>query len=603
MILTAAILLLAISGALGVLMCFPQTRHRLSGPAVVLGLVAIAAAPWIMLPRQVDSVISGVLFTGLIAGALMAAVAYRGRRVDDHPLCRRCGYDLAGLDPRPEVCPECGAELKARRSVRVGHRRRSLRRFGVGLLLLFPALGLLVLLAISSSTSAALSARKPVWWLRLDLTSGSAEIRNAAASQLNRQRGMAMLSDAELTTLIDPLLDLQVSAPKAWTDDHTDLLYTAITKNLTTSEQNDMYLRQAVDASIRIIARDRINESWPVTPVLRYDPGHGLETINIFRSMPLWLRASTLQVKPTKVEIDGMAIEFDQTVELHTGYFTRESFHLAKQLSPGIHRVDIDLLVMIAVGDEQWLKWTSPRSVTIEVLPDDEPIYRVVRSKAVDRGIKSSISLTRGWRGGRPSLDVRPEITLACDVLARTDRKTEYLGSFFVNAGKYGSFRAEKRYLSHTDWNELEIIVRSNPAVLTDRHFTDPIWEGEVSRTVRTSSFKDFPSGTQIAIINSSIDVDLLTDVDGEHIEIAVRQAPIDLDCRVTLGEAQDYGTLLGEFACKQGESVVVTFPIPAEARGNRMTIRPSRIDVDATFFQHSIKWTIPRDEPAAESP
>jgi ribosomal protein L37E len=39
----------------------------------------------------------------------------RGRRVgDDHPFCRRCGFDLFGLPPGRDVCTECGADLKRR---------------------------------------------------------------------------------------------------------------------------------------------------------------------------------------------------------------------------------------------------------------------------------------------------------------------------------------------------------------------------------------------------------------------------------------------------------------------------------------------------------
>ena len=38
-------------------------------------------------------------------------VALRGRRVGDHPYCRRCGFDLFGKPPGSTVCSECGADL------------------------------------------------------------------------------------------------------------------------------------------------------------------------------------------------------------------------------------------------------------------------------------------------------------------------------------------------------------------------------------------------------------------------------------------------------------------------------------------------------------
>jgi hypothetical protein len=52
--------------------------------------------------------LSGGLF---IAGAALLFVGLRGRRLDDHPLCRRCGFDVFGTPEPQTACPECGADL------------------------------------------------------------------------------------------------------------------------------------------------------------------------------------------------------------------------------------------------------------------------------------------------------------------------------------------------------------------------------------------------------------------------------------------------------------------------------------------------------------
>lgn len=56
---------------------------------------------------------------------------WRGRRVDDHPLCGRCRYDLhASCGPGgelPERCPECGTEPRTFFGVFIGNRRRQPR--------------------------------------------------------------------------------------------------------------------------------------------------------------------------------------------------------------------------------------------------------------------------------------------------------------------------------------------------------------------------------------------------------------------------------------------------------------------------------------------
>jgi len=47
----------------------------------------------------------------------------RGRQIDDHPYCLKCGYDLFGLPRGGHICSECGADLQ-RTGVRTGRRKR-----------------------------------------------------------------------------------------------------------------------------------------------------------------------------------------------------------------------------------------------------------------------------------------------------------------------------------------------------------------------------------------------------------------------------------------------------------------------------------------------
>src|SRR3982751_3540492 len=76
----------------------------------------------------------------------LAALLYalRGRRVDDHPICRRCGFDVFGRPEGSSTCSECGADLARRRAIRVGRRerRRGLARVaGSGVLMSAVVLG------------------------------------------------------------------------------------------------------------------------------------------------------------------------------------------------------------------------------------------------------------------------------------------------------------------------------------------------------------------------------------------------------------------------------------------------------------------------------
>src|SRR4051794_34691105 len=78
-------------------------------------------------------------------GGVLAWRGLRGRAIDNHPICRRCGFDLYALD-NAERCPECGTELSASR-IRLGHRARRPVPLTIGISLMLPAV--LLLAAIS----------------------------------------------------------------------------------------------------------------------------------------------------------------------------------------------------------------------------------------------------------------------------------------------------------------------------------------------------------------------------------------------------------------------------------------------------------------------
>lgn len=50
-----------------------------------------------------------IAFIGLAAlGLALFWRGWRGRRIDNHPWCRKCRFDLKGLWPGAARCPECG---------------------------------------------------------------------------------------------------------------------------------------------------------------------------------------------------------------------------------------------------------------------------------------------------------------------------------------------------------------------------------------------------------------------------------------------------------------------------------------------------------------
>ena len=88
----------------------------------------------------------GTLIT-LIAGGLWVR-AWRGRATGWASCCRRCGFQLHGLNPSSTACPECGLDLRSAAALRPVTRQRVAARWGqafiatlAGLILLWLGLG------------------------------------------------------------------------------------------------------------------------------------------------------------------------------------------------------------------------------------------------------------------------------------------------------------------------------------------------------------------------------------------------------------------------------------------------------------------------------
>src|SRR5262245_9621381 len=75
--------------------------------------------------RGIDSV-AILIVAGIVLFLSLVALRHglRGRRVGDHPHCRRCRFDLFGKPETSTQCPECGANLDEAHATVIGVRKR-----------------------------------------------------------------------------------------------------------------------------------------------------------------------------------------------------------------------------------------------------------------------------------------------------------------------------------------------------------------------------------------------------------------------------------------------------------------------------------------------
>lgn len=159
-------------------------------------------------------------FALLVTGAaLLYALRYPARR-GETPHCRRCDYNLTGLDlgAGDARCPECGASLRAAHAIVLGERLPTRARRVGGVIVALLACSVLVPVALRVVTELGHPANRPAWLLIRDFRLGSARKANGALHELERRETLGRLTPSQLNQLTEACLAEQAAAaPRAAT--------------------------------------------------------------------------------------------------------------------------------------------------------------------------------------------------------------------------------------------------------------------------------------------------------------------------------------------------------------------------------------------------
>ena len=183
------------------------------------------------------------------------ALGRRGRRVDDHPLCRGCGFDLYGLPGERDECPECGRKLV---DVRIGHRRKRNGFLVSGLLLAALGGGVLGLAVWGEVQQVGWQRVKPYGWLRTELAVGSTAMADAAMEELRRRMDAGMLDAEQVAGLVEEALELQADRSRPWNPEWGDFVQIVHAKGLVSDSHWEQYAREALEGAFVLEVRPRV---------------------------------------------------------------------------------------------------------------------------------------------------------------------------------------------------------------------------------------------------------------------------------------------------------------------------------------------------------
>lgn len=198
------------------------------------------------------------------AGVLLLWLALRGRRINDHPTCRWCGFDLLGVFPAGVTCPECGAGLKRAKAVRMGARRKMWLTAGLAtLMIVLPgaALGLAFFAAVTGTDLYKHMPLGVILWQARYATPAS---ERAIADEVYGRMVAKALSKEQAASAVDVALEFQGDLNHPWQDAWGTVVERADLDGVLSDEQRSRWQRQAAVLEIEARPRVRAGDVIPV---------------------------------------------------------------------------------------------------------------------------------------------------------------------------------------------------------------------------------------------------------------------------------------------------------------------------------------------------
>jgi hypothetical protein len=217
-----------------------------------------------------------LLIVPAAVGALSLALhvyAFRGRRVDDHPVCRKCGFDLIGKPAGVSRCSECGADLARKNAVRDGHRAKRYALMAVAAPALLLCGGALGFVTWASTKDINLNVHKPAWWLVGETGSGSAATRDAAMSELFDRLRAGRLSKTQVRDIAERVLACQADRSRPWNPPWNQFVEQARDDRLLSDDQWETYARQAQVLELEVASTGSGDELLKVIMRSRFRDG------------------------------------------------------------------------------------------------------------------------------------------------------------------------------------------------------------------------------------------------------------------------------------------------------------------------------------------
>ena len=204
------------------------------------------------------------LLAMLLVGAALILLGRRGRKINNHPQCRWCGFDLDGVYPASVTCPECGAGLKRDGAVRIGVRKRIPALMAIGAALVLMPIAPVGFGVYAAATGLDLNEYKPAGLLLFEARHARPAHSGPIARELLSRMQLGKLDTPTIRRAAEVALELQERDRPGWTEDWGDVFEQAQTAKAVDDDMLKQYRRNSIAISFRVRPRVRAGDPVPI---------------------------------------------------------------------------------------------------------------------------------------------------------------------------------------------------------------------------------------------------------------------------------------------------------------------------------------------------
>lgn len=193
----------------------------------------------------------------LLPGVVMLRRGLMGKRIDDHPVCKACKFDLVG-SPEAESCPECGADLTKPKAVRIGNRQRQTGGIVAGLILLTLALTPGISFVAINAPLLNIQKLQPtgllIWQVKTGINT------SAAINELNIRHQSLTLTPQQVQSAGDAILVFQGDLTRTWDSDAGDFIEKVYLAGALPQAKLEQYLKTAIQDPHQLVVRQQVRK-------------------------------------------------------------------------------------------------------------------------------------------------------------------------------------------------------------------------------------------------------------------------------------------------------------------------------------------------------